>query len=329
VFETRPIPANGTAHVWNTAYTQVTAATCIAPGEEKLACSLCPAVFDTRPIGVDAANHAGPFGWVTTVTPTETTTGWEVWTCLGCNTAAGEGREVPVLDPLHPPGDWVTVLQATCVTQGWQVKYCQACAEAEVVDAQPIPIDSTAHGPSVWRTEGAGATCTADGLKKECCTLCDEFRGGTETIPMLGHSFGAWARTKEPTMLETGEDTRTCGRCGFQEKRSVEKLPGADKSALNAKLTQARAIAKGNYTDASWNALQAAITAAQAIANQADATQAQVNAQITVLNNAIAGLANNQSPPTPKKYIFTTRYESNFLNWILFILLFGWIWMWF
>jgi len=29
------------------------------------------------------------------------------------------------------------------------------------------------------------------------------------------------------------------------------------------------------------------------------------------------------------KKIFSTKYDSNFLNWILFFVCFGWIWMWF
>lgn len=29
------------------------------------------------------------------------------------------------------------------------------------------------------------------------------------------------------------------------------------------------------------------------------------------------------------KTIFSTRYEANFWNWVMFFLLFGWIWMWF
>ena len=33
--------------------------------------------------------------------------------------------------------------------------------------------------------------------------------------------------------------------------------------------------------------------------------------------------------PTPDKYIFTTKWKSTFWNWLMFILLFGWIWMWF
>jgi len=37
----------------------------------------------------------------------------------------------------------------------------------------------------------------------------------------------------------------------------------------------------------------------------------------------------NTTPPPPIKYIFTTKYEATFINWILFFLLFGFIWMWF
>ena len=104
----------------------------------------------------------------------------------------------------------------------------------------------------------------------------------------------------------------------------------ADKAALNGKLADARAIARGNYTEASWNALQNAINTAQAVANNGSATQAEVDAQVTALNNAIAGLANNPVTP-PAKYIKlwgkVTKYLDNFGNWMLVIFCFGWIWM--
>jgi hypothetical protein len=35
------------------------------------------------------------------------------------------------------------------------------------------------------------------------------------------------------------------------------------------------------------------------------------------------------TPPTPPKMIFTTHYESNCWNWFMFIMLYGFIWMWF
>jgi len=90
---------------------------------------------------------------------------------------------------------------------------------------------------------------------------------------------------------------------------------------LAALLVQARAIAKGNHTDASWNALQGAITAAQAVVDDGNATQSQVNAQVTALQAAINGLAENP-PPSP-------WWEDLhiILQWILRYIFFGWIWM--
>jgi len=98
--------------------------------------------------------------------------------------------------------------------------------------------------------------------------------------------------------------------------------PTADKTVLNARIAAIGGTQKGNYTDASWNAFQNALMAAQNVANNVSATQTQVNDALYALNSAYSNLQS-------KKMIFTTRYESNFLNWILFFLCFGFIWMWF
>ena len=120
----------------------------------------------------------------------------------------------------------------------------------------------------------------------------------------------------------------------FDPQNSSDPVPDpdpAEKTALNAKLTEAKAIAQGNYTDESWQALQAAIAAAQAIADNASADQEQVDAQATALQAAIDGLKEKSTDPStaPKEYIFGSKYEATFLNWILFFLGFGFIWMWF
>jgi hypothetical protein len=64
-----------------------------------------------------------------------------------------------------------------------------------------------------------------------------------------------------------------------------------DKNALLAKIEQAKAIERGNYTAESHEALQAAIADAEAVASNTDATQTQVNARIAALNARIAALA--------------------------------------
>lgn len=101
-----------------------------------------------------------------------------------------------------------------------------------------------------------------------------------------------------------------------------DATPQADKTALNARIAAIGSTAKGNYTDASWNAFQSALTAARNVAASGSATQTEVNSALSALNTAFSNLQ-------LKKMIFSTKYESTFLNWILFFVCFGWIWMWF
>ena len=102
--------------------------------------------------------------------------------------------------------------------------------------------------------------------------------------------------------------------------------PPADKSTLTAKLIQAKAIAKASYSDASWDALQTAIAAAQAVADKAGATQAELDAQVTALNSAIAALQRDPSLPPPP---FWENWPYRVVL-ILRYMLWGWIWMgWF
>jgi len=104
--------------------------------------------------------------------------------------------------------------------------------------------------------------------------------------------------------------------------------PQIDKTALIALLIQARAIEKGNYTDYSWDRLQSAIASAQEVVDNASTSQLFVSARLTALQNAINGLRENPPPPpTPTNTIPGTSYEATIINWILYIVFFGWLWM--
>lgn len=61
-------------------------------------------------------------------------------------------------------------------------------------------------------------------------------------------------------------------------------------AALNAAIKQARAIQKGNYTNATWSALQSAIIRGENLKNLPGAVQEQINSAIAAIRNAIAGL---------------------------------------
>jgi hypothetical protein len=73
-----------------------------------------------------------------------------------------------------------------------------------------------------------------------------------------------------------------------------------NKTALEAKIAEAKAKARGNYTEITWNSLQTAITAGEAVKNNANATQTEVDYALTVIDNAIKALIENIVPPHPE-----------------------------
>lgn len=64
----------------------------------------------------------------------------------------------------------------------------------------------------------------------------------------------------------------------------------ADKTDLKAKIEEAERLQQADYKPETWTALQTALTAAEAVYANVNATQAQVNTALTNLTNAIAGL---------------------------------------
>ena len=87
----------------------------------------------------------------------------------------------------------------------------------------------------------------------------------------------------------------------MDDLKAIEKPAAADKTALNAKLEEAKGLVAqtDQYTEESLAALQAAIDAAQAVADKADAAQADVDAQVTALQTAMDGLKAIEGGETP------------------------------
>jgi len=148
-----------------------------------------------------------------------------------------------------------------------------------------------------------------------------------------GQEFDKWTATAGSIANATSASTTFTMPAGAATVTATYKdapLPPADKTALNNRISELGSIQKGNYTDVTWNAFQTALANAQAVANNASATLEQINNALNSLNTAYAELRENAPPPPPPiKYIFSTKYEATFLNWILFFVCFGWLWMWF
>ena len=71
---------------------------------------------------------------------------------------------------------------------------------------------------------------------------------------------------------------------------SIAATEAIVKTGLRAKIDEVKDTVKGNYTDESWNAFQIALTTAQAVAANANATQAQVDSALTALSSTFSDL---------------------------------------
>ncbi|MBR4759135.1 MAG: leucine-rich repeat protein, partial [Lachnospiraceae bacterium] len=86
----------------------------------------------------------------------------------------------------------------------------------ESISMEDTVIEKVAHTPAQAVSENSvPATCTADGSYDSVikCSVCgEEIERNTIPVQALGHDFGEWVLTKEPTETEDGVYTRTCKR---------------------------------------------------------------------------------------------------------------------
>ena len=72
-------------------------------------------------------------------------------------------------------------------------------------------------------------TCTEQGNEVYTCVNGCEGVSETKPVAALGHDWGEWTVTREATLDEDGEKTRTCSRCPETETMTYSLYDGADK----------------------------------------------------------------------------------------------------
>ena len=100
-------------------------------------------------------------------------------------------------------------------------------------------------------------TCTASGYILYACS-CSQTK--KEILDPLGHDFGEWVITAQPTTTQTGLKTRSCSRCVEKETEIIPVISGDEISASslnyniiirNAIEPNAIRVAKGNFATSS------------------------------------------------------------------------------
>lgn len=112
-----------------------------------------------------------------------------------------------------------TVVDPTCTKQGYTHHVCtvKGCTYAPVDDTYVAATDHT------WvKTQTNAPTCTESGRYQGTCPRCG--KEYNDTIPALGHDWGEWVVTQEPTAETTGYRYHLCARCNTREGEDIPKL---------------------------------------------------------------------------------------------------------
>ena len=133
--------------------------------------------------------------------------------------------------------------------------------------------------------------------------------------------FTATGRYVKMTVTRSGcDDGRTNVFTSMAEIRFYGVEPqeeGANKDALNALITTAEALNADDYTVESWNALSTFLAEAKTVANNEDATQAEVDAAKSSLQFAMDALIEKPQLPAKVENLVAedTNYKTVTLTW--------------
>ena len=202
------VPLNCVSHQYELT-TDSTAATCTQQGLEVYRCIYC---------GQEYTSVLNPLGhsYVESVTkqPRCEEAGEKTFTCSRCDDTYTE--PIPALG--HDWGAWEVTTAATCQAEGVEERVCSR--DASHIESRPIA--KLTHTPET--IPAVAPTCTKTGLSEgNKCAVCGEILTAQETVAALGHDYQE-SITKAATCEKEGEKTFTCSRCSNTYTDSIPAL---------------------------------------------------------------------------------------------------------
>ena len=206
----------------------------------------------------------------------------------------------------------------TCTETGVRTYKCD-CGYSYTEAISVIP-----HTPGEWETV-TPATCSKEGEKVQKCAVCKEVIA-TETIGKLGHTPGEWEIAVHPTESETGLKVKKCTVCGEILEEAV--IPTVSFS-LRIKGNPVRVFYKESAT--------------VEIVSRSIPENAKINWTVTSGKADISASTDTRScnikftkfgqvkitatvEGTDISDTITVKVRYTWWQWIIVILLFGWIW---
>ena len=152
---------------------------------------------------------------ITTVAATCTKGGYQVYTC-----ACGDSYQSDNVAALgHDWSEWIVTTEPTTSSTGVLTRTCKVCGEAETEVMPKLDPEVHVHSyTSAW----VDATCTKGGYMQHTCACGHVYQSDNDAA--LGHSYGDWEITVEPTTSSTGERQCVCSACGDIKVETIPAL---------------------------------------------------------------------------------------------------------
>lgn len=177
--------------------------TCTVNGEQQYICTVCN---QTKTEPVKATGHDWQINKILSAA-TCTSNGIARYICKTC----GYGENHTITATGHKP-EIRNKKEATCSSTGYTGDtYCSVCNK-KLSSGETI-----AKKEHTWvKQDNIPATCEKGGMEVEKCSVCGETKE-TQISDPLGHDYGEWKVTKEPTCTKYGTKKRICKRCNEYE----------------------------------------------------------------------------------------------------------------
>ena len=180
----------------------IKAPTCTVNGEQQYTCTVCNQ-SKTEP--VKATGHDWQINKILSAA-TCTSNGIARYICKTC----GYEENHTIYATGHKP-EIRNKKEATCSSTGYTGDtYCSVCNKKLRLGET---INKKEH---TWVKQNIPATCEKGEMEVEKCSVCGETKE-TQISDPLGHDYGEWKVTKEPTCTKYGTKKRICKRCNEYE----------------------------------------------------------------------------------------------------------------
>ena len=146
--------------------------------------------------------------------PTCDSPGVKIKKCSVCG-EEGEEEEIPATG--HKWTEISITKQPKCEEPGEKLLRCEYCGKEKTEE-----IPALGHDPyeSVY-----SPTCTAEGYTVVYCKRCYKILEHKKDVkPALGHDWGDWVITRQPTTALYGRKQAVCNRCGEKKYTTIPKL---------------------------------------------------------------------------------------------------------